>query len=38
MLSFNISYLDLIKFRYFANTLQGGTKDERKPKNKVKTW
>jgi hypothetical protein len=39
MLSFSISYLDLIKFHYFADTIErGGIAGERRPEDRVKIW
>ncbi len=39
MLSFSISYPDLIKFlHFFMDTLKGGFEGERRPKDKVTLW
>jgi hypothetical protein len=37
MLSFSISYPDLIKYPYCANLTQRGTVSEKRPKDRVKT-
>jgi hypothetical protein len=35
MLSFSIPYRDLIKFPYFANTIERGDRGESRPKDRV---
>jgi hypothetical protein len=35
MLSFSISYPDLIKLPYFANLTQRGDRDEKRPKDRM---
>jgi hypothetical protein len=38
MLSFSISYPDLIKLHYFTDTTERGVGGERRLKNRVGTW